>query len=110
VRTPNRLKAVISGTGREREIYYDGKRVTVYGERLGYYARFDAPPTIRQAITAAEENYALEIPLADLFFWGTDQSDLDKVMSAFPVGPARIDDRDCRQYAFSQEDVSWQIW
>ncbi len=110
IRKPNRLWVKTSGAGREREIFYDGSTVTVFGARLGFYAQFNAPPTIGETVTAAIEKYDLEIPLSDLFFWGTDESDIDAINSAIKVGPAQIGNRRCDQYAFSQDDVTWQIW
>jgi hypothetical protein len=109
-RPPNGLRVRTTAAGRDREIIYDGSKVTVYGHKIDYYAQFDAPATIRETIEVAAKKYDLEIPLADLFFWGTKESDIDTVTSAFKVGPAQIGDRTCDQYAFRQEGAEWQIW
>ena len=40
-RRPDRFKMSVVSDLRDREIYYDGKAVTVFSPRLGYYASFD---------------------------------------------------------------------
>lgn len=110
VRVPDGLRAEIKGADLHRSITYDGQMVTVYGEALGYYAQFEAPATIRETLQQAAERHDLQLPLADLFFWGTDQDNLADVTAATMVGPANIGGRLCDQFVFAQEDVSWQIW
>ncbi|PVB61240.1 DUF2092 domain-containing protein [Labrenzia sp. 011] len=109
-RLPDGLRAEIEGADLHRSITYDGKTVTVYGETLGYYAQFEAPATIRETLQKAAEKHDLQFPLADLFFWGTDEDNLADVTAATMVGPANIGGRLCDQYVFAQDDVSWQIW
>jgi len=109
-RRPNKLQVKISGADRDREIYYDGAMVTVFGARVGFYAQFDAPATIRETIQAAADKYDLRLPLADLFVWGADEGDIEDLTAANYVGPALIGGRECEQYIFEQEGAAWQIW
>lgn len=109
-RRPDRFKMSVVSDLRDREIFYDGKTVTVYSPRLGYYASFDAPPTIAQTLKVATDKYGVELPLADLFTWGTDPSLTARVKSAFLVRPEHINGQLCNHYAFRQEKVDWQIW
>ena len=109
-RRPDRFKISAVSDLRDREIYYDGKAVTVFSPRLGYYASFDAPPTIAQTLKVATDKYGVELPLADLFTWGTDPSLVARVKSAFLVRPEHINGQLCNHYAFRQEKVDWQIW
>ncbi len=110
VRGPDRLYVATEGAGRSREIFYDGSKVTVFGELLGYYAQFDAPGTIKETLAAAAGEYDLEVPIADLFFWGTGDNALHDVTAAAVIGPARIGDRVCDQYLYAKPGVSWQLW
>lgn len=109
-RRPDRFKMSVVSDLRDREIFYDGKTVTVFSPRLGYYAAIDAPPTIAQTLKVATEKYGIELPLADLFTWGTDPSLAARVQSAFLVRPEHINGQLCNHYAFRQEKVDWQIW
>jgi hypothetical protein len=110
VRLPDRLRADVNSDRKQRQFFYDGKTLTLYGQRVQYYATVPAPPTIREMIEMAAQQYGLELPLADLFFWGTDEARLDDIQSAIYVGPSWIDGATCDQYAFRQESVDWQIW
>src|SRR5688572_2393656 len=110
VRPPTGLRIDAVSAERERQFYYDGKTLTVFGPRTMYYASIDTPPTIREMINAIAEKYELEMPLSDLFFWGTEDDDITAVESAFRVGVDRLGNRLCDSYAFRQEDVDWQVW
>jgi hypothetical protein len=109
-RRPDRFKLSIISDIKDRQIYYDGKQVTVYAPRLGVYGQFTAPATIAQTLRAARERYDIELPLADLFTWGTDNSAASKLTSGFLVRPETVQGRACNHYAFRQENVDWQIW
>jgi hypothetical protein len=109
-RRPDRLRVDINGDRMHRELYFDGKTFTQYSPDLGYYAAFDAPPTIAEVIDKLEERYGIELPLQDLFYWGTDKFDTSQVLSATDVGPSRVTGFDCEHLAFRQKDVDWQVW
>lgn len=109
-RRPDRFKLSIVSDIKNRDIYYDGKQVTVYAPKLGVYGQFTAPATIAQTLRAARERYNIELPLADLFTWGTDDSAAAKLTSGFLVRPEHMGGRACDHYAFRQESADWQIW
>ncbi len=46
---------------REREIYYDGKSITLFAPKVGYYASVPAPPTIGATIATIQDKYGVEI-------------------------------------------------
>jgi hypothetical protein len=110
VKRPDGLRAEITTDRKRRTLIYDGKTFTAYGKGTGYYASFAAPPTLREVVQVAKERYDVDVPLADLFYWGSDQDAAASVESAMDVGPATIDGRRCDHYAFRQGDVDWQIW
>lgn len=110
VRSPDRLKLEVITDMNEREYYYDGNTVTQYAPALDLYSVFDAPPTVAEAIEAAEEKYGVVFPLADLFYWGTDRSNVGDVSSAHFVGESRIGDNVCDHYAYRAEGADFQVW
>jgi hypothetical protein len=110
VRLPDRVRADVSSDRKQRQLFYDGKTVTLYGQRVKYYASFPAPPAIRDMLEVAEQRYGIEFPLADLFFWGTDKAHPEAITAAIAVGPSRVGGAECDHYAFRQADVDWQIW
>jgi hypothetical protein len=109
-RRPDRFRISAVSDTRDRQIYYDGKSVTVYSPKLGVYGSFAAPSTIAQTLRTARDRYDIEMPLADLFTWGTDNSAAAQLTSGFLVSPEHIGGRACNHYAFRQPDVDWQIW
>jgi hypothetical protein len=110
VRAPNRLRADIHSDRKQRQYFYDGKTLTVWGPRNRYYASVPASGSIGQLVQVAEQKHGVELPLSDLFLWGTDQAGLDDIRSATYIGPARIGGLDTDHYAFRQQDVDWQLW
>lgn len=109
-RRPDRLYIELASERRMRQFYYDGKQVTIYGPKTGYYATVAAPPTTHQLLDELSNRYGVETPLADLFEWGASGVKLDKVQSGFYAGPDRIQGQACDHYAFRQESVDWQLW
>ncbi|TCU57516.1 hypothetical protein EDF58_105357 [Novosphingobium sp. PhB57] len=107
---PNAFKIVTDSDTQLREMYYDGKTFTIFAPRVGFYADFPAASSIGLTIDKAKRDYGIELPLADFFTWGTDQTLRSRVKEAMVVRPETIDDRKCMHYAFRQEKVDWQIW
>ena len=110
VQSPNRLRADVRNDRRQRVFIYDGKSVTLYAPRMQYYGAIAAPGTIAEALQVAEQKYDLDVPLADLFLWGTDKGGLEDIKEAALIGPAKIAGKVCDHYAFRQDNVDWQLW
>jgi hypothetical protein len=110
VRMPDAMTVSLKTDRKDRKLYYNGKQLTLFGATNHYYATIDAPPTIRELLATAYDDYGLELPLVDLFLWGTDRAPKSALTSATVVGPARIAGTATEQYAFRQEGVDWQVW
>jgi len=110
VRSPDRLKLEVVTDDQEREYYYDGKTVTQYAPALDLYSVFDAPDTIAKTIELAEDKYDVAFPLADLFYWGTERSNVKNLTSAYFVGESRIEGDVCDHYAYRAEGADFQVW
>jgi hypothetical protein len=110
VRRPDKLHAEIKTDRKHREFFYDGKTFTVFGPQVDYYATVPAPPTLRELVTVLAERFGIEIPLADLFFWGSEDDRAANLRSAIDLGPATVAGTECEQYALRQEGVDWQVW
>src|SRR5664279_3069454 len=85
-RRPDMLRVETTSAQRSRKVYYDGKTVTIFGEKIGYYGSFPAPATIGETVELAAKKYGLEFPLADLFLMGTDKFDTKSITEAIYVG------------------------
>jgi hypothetical protein len=110
VRQPDAVQVVWDTDRKHRTLYYDGKNLTLYAPRMKYYAQTEAPPTIKETAVLIEDKLGLDLPLVDLFRWGTDSADTASIASGIVVGPATINGARCMQYAFNQNDVDWQIF
>ena len=113
VRRPDHLRADMMSTNKQRQFFYDGKTFTLFSPQTGFYSVVDAPPTILRLADLLEDRYGMELPLVDLFRWGSDEQGeegFSKITSATFVGTTKIDGVDTDQYAFRQPGVDWQIW
>jgi hypothetical protein len=110
VRRPNRLRVDVTGDRRTQRIYYDGTNFTILDPRTGYFASFSAPPTLADLVDVAERRYGIDLPLADLFYWGSDKGNSAAIKAAVNLGPSVVKGANCTHYAFREPDVDWQIW
>jgi hypothetical protein len=110
VERPNKIRAVMRTSTNQREIIYDGTTVTLWTPAQKYYSQVGFTLTIGELIDKLEERFAVELPLSDLFLFGTPRAPLDKIESAMNAGQDFIDDDLCDHYAFRQGKIDWQIW
>jgi hypothetical protein len=109
-RTPDRLMADINGDQGSKLYLFDGKTFTFFARDDGYYATTSAPGTLRQLAEVLKEKYDIEVPLADLFLWGSPNFTPPKITSAIEIGDAQVEGVTCKHYAFRQEGLDWQVW
>jgi hypothetical protein len=110
VKKPDGFAVEFAEDRRVRQLFYDGKSLTLFSPRMGYYATVAAPPTIRQTLDVLSDKYGVHFPLEDLFVWGTDKDWHEDLATGYWVGYAHINGQDADQYAFRQQSVDWQIW
>jgi hypothetical protein len=109
VERPNRLRAEVTSDKQQRMYFYDGKSFSLWARRVNYYATVPAPPTLRALADTLAEKYSIEMPLADLFYWGERRTAND-LQSAVDIGPSQIGGVTCEHYAYRQEGADWQVW
>jgi hypothetical protein len=110
VRSPDRFRAEINTDRKQRTIYYNGKTLTLYAPRMHYYATVGAPSTVEQMLDTVRAKYGVELPIADLFLWGTPRDGVKDLTQARYIGPSSVDGIQTDQYAFRQQGTDWQIW
>lgn len=110
VRAPDKFFAAVDSDRKQRSFYYDGSKFTVYAPRMHFYAQKPVTGTVSQLVESAQEKYGIEMPLADLFYWGTDKAPLSAIQSATVIGPAHIGKVECDHLLMRQEGVDWQVW
>ena len=109
LRRPNKLHAISQGDD-GRQVWYDGRILTVLDARTNRYANIAASDTIDEMLDDAMDDYDLEIPLADILSSDPYQVLMDHVDSGEYVGLHRVNGRACHHLAFRQAEIDWQIW
>jgi len=107
---PDKLRAALRSDRVWRDLYYDGKTLTQVAPRAEYYASVPMTGTVGAMVANVSDVYGIEVPLSDLFTWGTSDDGASKLASAYLVGPSRINGVDCDHYAMRQDGVDWQVW
>lgn len=107
---PNMLRARMFSARAEREIFYDGKVATIFIPAQKAYSTVEFSENLGGLVTRLEQRYGVEIPLSDLFLWGTPAAPIDKIDSAMNAGQDFIGDDLCDHYAFRQGSYDWQLW
>jgi hypothetical protein len=107
---PNRLRVEVTDDDGHRFFFFDGKNFTIFGQIANFYATVPAPATIAKLADDLGDKYGIELPLLDLFQWGTNDVNVKKIKAAVDIGPSTVDGITCEQYAFRQAGVDWQIW
>ena len=70
----------------QRELFYDGKQVTLFTPAQKYYATVAFDGSLGDLANALQAKYGVDLPLADLFVLGTPAATLDKLDSAMNAG------------------------
>ncbi len=110
VARPNKLRAWMFSARAERELIYDGKTVTLYAPAQKHYSTIEFNDTLGALFDRLEQKYAVQLPLSDLFVFGTPAAQFDKIESAMNAGQDFIDKDLCDHYAFRTGKIDWQIW
>lgn len=110
VARPDRLRATMRSPRSERVLFFDGKAVTLYTPAQKAFSTVEQNDTLTGLVEKLEQRFGIEVPLSDLFVWGTPAAPLDKIESAMNAGQDFIGDDLCDHYAFRQGQLDWQIW
>ena len=110
VERPSRIRVRMSSARSERELIYDGKAVSLYTPVLNYYSQVEFNDTLAGLVKRLQERFGVELPLSDLFIWGTPAAPIDQIQSAMNAGQDFIGDDLCDHYAFRQGALDWQVW
>lgn len=107
---PDKLRAFLRTDRVWRDFYYDGKTLTQVAPRMNYYASVPVAGTVGSLVSRLQSDYDIELPLADLFTWGTSEDSVNSLTSAILIGPANVGGADCDHFALRQDGVDWQVW
>jgi hypothetical protein len=109
VQRPDRLRVEIDSDRQNRIFFYDGKTFTMWGPRVNYYATTQAPATLGELNETLASKYGIEVPLADLFYWGQRQV-AGEILAADDIGPSQVEGTSCEHFAYHGREVDFQLW
>lgn len=107
---PNKLRTRMHSARSQRDLIYDGKTVTLYTPAQKSYSKAEFADNLAGLVRRLKERFGIELPIADLFLWGTPAAPLDNMESAMNAGQDFVDGELCDHYAFRQGAIDWQIW
>jgi hypothetical protein len=107
---PNKLRMEATGDRQHRLFFYEGNTFTLFAPSMNVYATVPAPPTIAELVDRLQDKFDIELPLVDMFYWGTPKAAAKEINSAIDLGPSSVGGVTCEQFAFRQPGIDWQIW
>jgi hypothetical protein len=110
VQRPNKVRVLMKSARNERQLVYDGKTLSLYTPAQKYYGTLALEGTLGDVIERLEGQYGMQIPLDDLFRFGTPSAQFDQIESAMNAGQDFVDGDLCDHYAFRSGKIDWQIW
>lgn len=110
VARPDRMRVRMSSPRSVRELFYDGKMVSLYTPAQKTYSTVAFSDNLGVLIEKLKQRFGIEVPASDLFVWGTSAAPFDAIQSAMFAGQDFIDEELSDHYAFRQGDIDWQIW
>jgi len=110
VAKPDRVRIDSETDTVSRQYFYDGKTFTIVAPIEGYFAQTPGKTGIRETLAFAAQTLDVELPLADLFDWGTPDSPLSLFERGFYVGTAKIEGTLTEHYALIGKDFTFEVW
>jgi hypothetical protein len=102
VRRPDRLWWHTTGSDeRDVKVTYDGKTLTVVGERAKIYAKIQAPATLDETLDLVSERYDISIAVADFLYSSPYDSFAGSDAQGGWVRRATIDGKPCEEMAYT---------
>lgn len=91
-------------------LFYDGRKLTIYGKTTNVYVQKDLAGTIDDAFSEIESGLGLSIPGTDLLIAAPYAALAAGVTSSSYLGTAYVQGVECHHLAFREGDVDWQLW
>jgi hypothetical protein len=102
---PNKLHVTRHGGYADVDVYFDGKRATIYGNNVNAFASQDVQGTIDQLIDKLRGDLGIDAPGADLLFSRSFEGMTTDVMEARHIGRGVVDGVECEHLAFRNTDT-----
>ncbi|MDC9832758.1 DUF2092 domain-containing protein [Rhizobium binxianense] len=110
-RRPDRIAVEFIGDDGRHDLFYDGKKASVFFPDRKKYMTIPASGDIPSALDEIADKLDLDFPLGVLFAGSPDEVLLGDAMAAWQVGTATVDGIECRHLLFSQKSgIDVELW
>ena len=110
VRRPDRIFAQVTDDLGERQLWFDGKSITMYKPDRKVYARADVTGSIDDAVDTLHDKYGLAVPLADILLNDPYANLAEGVYAGFYAGLNLVNRERAHHLVFSNDAVDFQLW
>jgi len=110
VRRPNRFHAEVHSPHRDRELFYDGKAITLFNRIQNLYGTVRTSGPLDEAMDLACERFGITMPLEDFLRSHPHKDFLQNVTSGADIGTVNVLGVPCEHLAFTQTNIEWQVW
>ena len=110
IQRPDRLAISYKGDLGAKELWYDGKTLTILDPAHRAYASIPAPDSIDAMLTQVTEEKNLSVPLEGFDFSHPCARVYPRILRGKYVGVNDVGGVDCDHLAFAQQDLDWQLW
>lgn len=93
-----------------RQVWYDGKSVTLYDPATPFYTSEAAPPDIDAMLEKVIAQLGFSPPLADFLYHNPYHAVRGNVQFGLDLGVTTVNGEQCHALAFVERDIDWQIW
>lgn len=107
---PDKIYVANRTVAKDTRYYYDGKTLSIFSPRKGFYTQADYAGNIDTLLQKAYEDYGVDLPLEDLFRWGSKSATNVPPREGFKVGDEIIGPWLTTHYAFRQAGADYQVW
>lgn len=107
---PNQMNVDFVSDSGQRVLRYDGKFMTLAGTKSRKYVRFPLTGSVVDVFNRLEDDFGIELPLREMFLWGSEASDVEPPYAARYIGDSMIGGDAVSHYAIRQTGLDWQIW
>ncbi|MGK7895538.1 MAG: DUF2092 domain-containing protein [Xenococcus sp. (in: cyanobacteria)] len=110
VNRPNQFWAKVTGDLVQRELMYDGSKVTVVDTERNIYARGDVSDNMDETLDTLIQKFKIDLPLAELLYSDIYEGIVKNVQAGFYFGMTEVDEVPCHHLVFVEEGIDWQVW
>ncbi len=110
VRRPDHLRVNAEGDLVDKQLYFDGKTLTLYDKDHNVYGVMEAPADIEGALAKANKDFGLRVALADLASPRLCELLNQGIKHALYVGLHKVRGVPCHHLSFDGDAVQLQVW